>query len=293
MEVENRKGEKLMTRINVARFAYFLTLSLAMLGTAVADESVKVEGFIKGRSGDTMTLKISGAPDVVVLLTSTTEVGQVQGLLQVRRKDMSMAALIPGLAVKVEGTYNDQHQLVAKLVSFKGNDLERAEAIEAGVHETKTQTQQNAEQLQKQQGQMGDNEDAAAARFRELDDYNVLEMVTVYFDNGKTNVDPKYTPQLLALVDKAKSTDGYLIEVKGYASSVGSVALNQQLSEDRADAVANILVQQGNVPLTRMLAPAAMGESHQVGNDQTEQGQAENRRVVVLVLQNKAVAANQ
>jgi outer membrane protein OmpA-like peptidoglycan-associated protein len=39
-----------------------------------------------------------------------------------------------------------------------------------------------------------------------------------------------------------------------------------------------------------MLAPGAMGESDQVGTDKTVEGQAENRRVVVRVLQNKAIA---
>ena len=81
-----------------------------------------------------------------------------------------------------------------------------------------------------------------------------------------------------------------MIEVKGYASPAGSAALNQQLSEDRADNVTNILLQQGHVSLTRMLAPGAMGESHQVGENKTEQEQAQNRRVVVRVLQNKAIA---
>jgi outer membrane protein OmpA-like peptidoglycan-associated protein len=33
-----------------------------------------------------------------------------------------------------------------------------------------------------------------------------------------------------------------------------------------------------------------MGESEQVGSDQTEKGQAANRRVVVRILQNKAIA---
>ena len=51
----------------------------------------------------------------------------------------------------------------------------------------------------------------------------------------------------------------------------------------------SILLQQGHIPLTRMLAPGAMGESHQVGSSETEQGQAQNRRVVVQVLQNKAI----
>ena len=218
-----------------------------------------------------------------------------------------MAALIPGLAVKVEGTYNDKNELVAKSVRFKGNDLQRAQAIEAGMHETKVQAQQNQEELEKQkaalqqqQAQLTEHQakiaankaavDAAVARFGQLDDYYIFDELTIYFDNGKIKVDPKYNPQLVALADKAKTIDGYMIEVKGYASSVGSVELNQKLSEDRANNVTKILLQQANVPLTRMLAPGAMGESHQVGNDKTAEGQEENRRVVVRVLQNKAIA---
>lgn len=52
----------------------------------------------------------------------------------------------------------------------------------------------------------------------------------------------------------------------------------------------NILLQKAHVPLTRMLAPGAMGEAHQVENDKTAEGQAENRRVVVRVLQSKGIA---
>jgi outer membrane protein OmpA-like peptidoglycan-associated protein len=220
---------------------------------------------------------------------------------------MSMAALIPGLAVKVEGTYDSQNLLVAKSVSFKGNDLEDAEKIEAGMHETKQELQTQKEELkaqnealQQHQAQLAEHQekiaankaavDAAIARFGQLDDYYIFDEVTVNFANGKTNVDPKYNAPLLALADKAKTINGYMIEVKGYASSVGSVALNQKLSEDRSAAVTNILLQQGHIPLTRMLAPGAMGEAHQVGDDKTEKGQAENRRVVIRVLQNKGIA---
>jgi hypothetical protein len=41
-----------------------------------------------------------------------------------------------------------------------------------------------------------------------------------------------------------------------------------------------------------MLAPGTMGESRQVGSDKTAEGQAQNRRVVVRVLQNKGIAAH-
>jgi OmpA-OmpF porin, OOP family len=287
---------------------------LALSSPIVAAQSTKVEGLINARNGDTMIVRSANSSKVTVLLTDSTEVGQIQGVFKARRKQMSMAALIPGLAVRVEGTYNDKEQLVAKSVAFKGNDLEDAEKIEAGMHETKVQVQQNQaelekqnaelkahnEALQQQQAQLTEHQakiaankvavDAAIARFGQLDDYYIFDEITVYFDNGKIKVDPKYNPQLLALADKAKAIDGYMIEVKGYASSVGSVTLNQQLSEDRADGVTNILVQQGHIPLTRMLAPGAMGEAHQVGSDKTAEGQAENRRVVVRVLQNKGIA---
>jgi hypothetical protein len=39
-----------------------------------------------------------------------------------------------------------------------------------------------------------------------------------------------------------------------------------------------------------MLAPGAMGESEQVGKDKTTDTEAENRRVVVRILQNKGIA---
>jgi outer membrane protein OmpA-like peptidoglycan-associated protein len=299
-----------MNHFNVSRTIQVVSVSFfgaALLSTIALAQSVKVEGLIKARNGDTMILQTSDAPNLTVLLNDNTQVGQVQGLFKARRKEMSMAALIPGLEVKVEGTYNDQSQLVATSVSFKGNDLEQAQKIDAGMHEVRAQAQQNQMELEKQnialekqnialqqqQQQIAANKaaiDAAVARFGQLDDYYILDEVTVYFGNGKVDVDPSYRPQLLALAEKAKTINGYVIEVKGYASAVGSVTLNQQLSEDRADAVVNILTQQGHIPLTRMLAPGAMGESHQVGNDATAEGQRENRRVVVRVLQNKAIA---
>jgi outer membrane protein OmpA-like peptidoglycan-associated protein len=300
------KEMRIMREFKLLGLGFVGILSLALLPmisatvAAQSAEQVSEEGVIKARSGDIMILQTSDSPNLKVLLTGDTEVGQVQGLLKVRRKDMSMAALIPGLAVKVQGTRNDQGELVATSVSFKGNDLERAQTMQAGMHETKEQTEENKQAIeqhsaamQQQHQQISANKaeiDAAVARYGALDDYYILDEVTIYFDNGKAQVDQQYTPQLLQLAEKASSVNGYVIEVKGYASEVGSKELNQQLSEDRADNVTNILVQQGHVPLTRMLAPAAMGESHQIETGDKETEPAENRRVVVRVLQNKAIA---
>lgn len=284
-----------------------LSLTLfAMIPFSAAD-TTKVEGLIKARDGETMILQTSDSPNLVVLLNDNTEVGQIQGILKARRKQMSMAALIPGLAVKVEGDYNAQHQLVARVVKFKGDDLKQAQSVQAGMHESKEELKKQQEELEKhyetlqaQQAQLTEHQEkisankaaveAAVARFGQLDDYYIFDEVTVYFANGKVKVDPKYMSQLSALADKAKTINGYMIEVKGYASSVGSTELNQKLSQDRAANVTNILLQQGHIPLTRMLAPGAMGESEQISNNKTADNEAENRRVVVRVLQNKAIA---
>ena len=287
----------------VVLFLVFVTLS----GTVVSAQT-KVEGVIKGRSGAEIILQTSDNPKIIVLLTDSTDVAQVQGVLKARKKEMSMAALVPGLPIQVEGTYNEKNQLVAKSIRFKGNDLEQAQAIQAGLAETSQQAQQNKEELEKQNAALAEqnatlkaqqekitaNQDAiaaATARFGQLNDYYILDEVTVYFGNGKVKVDPKYNPQLTALAEKAKTINGYMVQVKGYASASGSVSLNQKLSEERANNVTNILLQQGHIPLTNMLAPGAMGESRQIANkDNSAESEAENRRVVVRVLQNKGIA---
>jgi outer membrane protein OmpA-like peptidoglycan-associated protein len=306
-----------MNKGNTRKFASIAALSLialTLLTTAAVAQSTKVKGVIISRAGNTATLKSSDGTNVVVVLNDNTDVQQLQGALKARKKDMSMAALIPGLACEVQGTYNAQNQLVAQWVRFTGDDLEQAQSAQAAVHETAVKAAANQAELQQQadalaaqnaalkeqqaaitaqQKEIAKNKaDIAAnsARFGQLDDYYILDEVTVLFGNGQVKVDPKYNAPLLALVQKAMTYNGYTIQVKGYASSVGSVALNQQLSEDRANNVTNILVQQGHVPLTNMLAPGAMGETRQVGSDKTAEGQAENRRVVVRALLNKGIA---
>jgi outer membrane protein OmpA-like peptidoglycan-associated protein len=240
-------------------------------------------------------------------MTDDTQASQFQGVFKARHKQMSMASLIPGLQVQVEGSYDPQKELIASSVKFKGNDLEDAQTIQAGMQPAKEQIQQSQEKLAQQkaalerqqqeiaeaQAKVENNKaaiEAANKRFGQLDDYNIMDEVTIYFGNGKVALDPKYNSRLMQLAEKAKTVTAYTIQVKGYASSVGSASLNQQLSEDRANSVTQFLQQQGHIPLTNMLAPGAMGESRQVGSDKTAEAQAQNRRVVVRVLQNKGVA---
>lgn len=306
-----------MSTDRIVKVAFVVSLSLAALallcGVAGA-QSAQLQGVINGRSGATMTVQSQDLGNVVVLLTDNTQVEDVSGLFHARKKQMGMTALVPGLQVQVKGSYNAQNQLVADTVKFNGKNLQTATDIQAGVTPVEQQEQAQKAQEAKQEAQIQNEQQAmtqqqkemAAAqakiaankaaiaavnkRFGELDDYNIWDEVTVLFGNGQVIVDPQYKPKLLALCQKAKTVTGYVIQVKGYASAVGSAALNQKLSQERAANVTDFLDQQCHIPLTNVLAPGAMGTSKQVAPDNTAEGQAENRRVVVRVLQNKGIA---
>jgi OOP family OmpA-OmpF porin len=287
----------------------FLALAVVLLLSVVAGAQTQVQGIIDGRRGDTMLVKSSDGTSVTVLLTDTTQVEEMEGGLHLRKKQMGLTALVPGLAVQVKGSTNAQNQLAADEVRFKASDLKTAQDIQAGMAPVKAQAQAEQQQMQQQeaqiqaqqqamqqqQAQLAAEQAAIAAtnkRFSELNEYNTVGEVTVLFANGKVVLDPKYKPELLQLAEKAKGVDGYVMQVKGYASSVGSAALNQKLSTERANNVTEFLEQQGHVPLTHILAPGAMGTSRQIDSDSTAEGQADNRRVVVKILQNKGVAGN-
>jgi len=295
-----------------ARTAFLMNISLAaflLVGSIAAAQSAQVQGVINGRSGATMTVQTPDAGNVVVVLTNDTDVRESSGLFHARKKQMGVTALVPGLQVQAKGSYNAQNQLVADSVTFNGNSLKTATDIQAGVTPVEQQEQAQKQQMAKQESQIQKEQEAQAAanakiaanqaaiaavnkRFGELGDYNIWDEVTVYFGNDKVTVDPQYQPKLLALCKKALTVTGYVIQVKGYASAVGSAALNQKLSQERAANVTEFLEQKGGIPLTNILAPGAMGTSRQVAPDTTTEGQAENRRVVVRILQNKGIAGN-
>ena len=290
-------------------------------GTSVFAKTAKVEGLVKSKQDDAITIQTASSSNVTVHLSDRTRIVELHGAFNAVRKDVSQEHLVPGLRIRADGTFNEQQQVVAKSIKFNAKDLDDARAIQAGVYDTQQQAEQNKEELVKQnvaleaqneslkaqqeqliaqqqrmaaqQQEIQKNRaviDAAIARFGQLDEYYILDEVTVLFKNGQSKIDPKYMPQLNAPSEKAKTIKGYTIQVEGYASAVGSTTVNQKLSERRAENVKAVLLQEGNVPPTNILSPGAMGESRQIGNTKTAKGQAENRRVVVRVLQSKGIA---
>jgi OOP family OmpA-OmpF porin len=300
-----------------------LAMSLAMvtsLGLTAQAQEATVEGMVIGRSGPSMSVKTADSARLTVLLSDTTKATEKGGFLGLSKKDLGITALVPGLSVKVEGAYNPDHQLVAQKITFSRNSLTTAKQIDAGLNPTNEQIALAQDQLKSDRRDIQQGQDAISKnsqdidatkqglaatnaatagntqaigqtnqRFGTLDQFETKGSITINFANGKATVNPKDKDQLTEFVKAAADTPGYMIEVQGYASTTGSAALNQKLSGERAEAVLSIIQQTGVVPLTRILAPAAMGTTDPVTDEHTRSAQAQNRRVVVTIVVNKGI----
>lgn len=103
----------------------------------------------------------------------------------------------------------------------------------------------------------------------------------VYFDVGSSMIHEEGYRELVWFVDKIRVYPNAQIDVKGYADSTGHEQLNQQLSEQRANAVVSYLVQQG-IPRGN-LAPAGFSTNFPDTPNDTKHGRSRNRRAEVRV----------
>jgi OmpA-OmpF porin, OOP family len=124
-----------------------------------------------------------------------------------------------------------------------------------------------------------------------LDDYAEKAKATVYFKYASARLTDDARKDLDDLIQKTKDLKGYMVEVAGYTDTTGNADKNEELSERRADAVVRYL-QQNDVPLRRILAPAGLGDSHSVADNKSVDGRKLNRRVEVTVLVNNVVGGS-
>jgi OmpA-OmpF porin, OOP family len=294
------------------------------------DEQAKVKGVIISKQGN--TLKLRGDDDAIgtVELTDMTQIKMKHGMFGWSKSGMEANSLVPGLHVEAQGTGNDKGELVAKKVIFDPNSMRASRQIDTRVapveartntlegrtgqletragtienrqgqlEDTEKQTQQQVGQVKQQTEQVKTEADQANEgvtnvnkRVSDLDNYESKYSKTVYFRLNSATLSPQAKQDLDQLVQQAQNEKGYMIEVAGFADTTGNAAVNQALSQRRANAVIQYLQQRGNIPLHRILAPAGMGTSHAVADNKTRSGRKMNRRVEVRVLVNQGVVAS-
>jgi OOP family OmpA-OmpF porin len=298
------KSNRKLTGICVA----LLSCMIVCQAFGVANgEKVKLSGLITDRTSEAITIKTASMGNVTVVLTDYTKVQQPKGAFGLRKKNIGMTALMPGLRVSVQGVGDTQNRVVASSITFSKGDLEVAEQIQAGLNptnqavaENKGNIAANQQGIEANKGAIGENSQQIAAnrqevqdvskRFSELSDYDTKATAEVYFASGSTTIPDKDKTSLQELAHNAVNLTGYIIQVKGFADSSGNAALNQKLSMERAQGVIAYLLQDCNVPMRHVVAPGAMGTADPAATNETAQGRAENRRVEVKVLVNRGLA---
>jgi outer membrane protein OmpA-like peptidoglycan-associated protein len=106
-------------------------------------------------------------------------------------------------------------------------------------------------------------------------------MSDVLFDTGKYTLKPGAREKLAKVAGILLAYPGLAIEVGGYTDNVGTDAINQKLSENRADSVRAYLVQQGVA--TASVTAKGFGNTDPVAENDDASGRQQNRRVELVV----------
>ncbi len=292
-------------------------------------QKFKAQGVVSVRKGDQFTVRDPSGNETSVLLTSSTDVtSHSRGLRG--KKDYPVTYIMRGLRLQAEGNGDANGNLVADWVRFDEQDLRSAQALEqtselaqenearmAAAEQAAREAAANAERMA---GQIAENTalaNAAAAkaeaaqaqadaaykaaalannRINGLDDYEQIKTIPVLFKVNSSIISATARQTIddaaaWAKAEKAKgNTNGWLVEVVGFADTTGNTARNRALSERRAKAVIQYLVGVHNLDLRRLVQPFGYGDSKPVANNKTAAGRAKNRRVEIRILQNKGIA---
>ncbi len=109
----------------------------------------------------------------------------------------------------------------------------------------------------------------------------IINMSDVVFDTGKYTLRPDAREKLAKIAGIVLAHPGLKLEVEGHTDSVGPEDYNQILSEERASAVRDFLIQQGVTP--SLITARGFGESQPVASNDTPAGRQLNRRVEMVV----------
>ena len=126
------------------------------------------------------------------------------------------------------------------------------------------------------------------AQVETVKDSNGLDAVKVTFNSGilfatnKYDLNDNSKMELNNLANIMKQNSDVSIDIKGYTDSTGSDKINNPLSQNRAQSVANYLTQNG-VPYSQLKNVQGFGSSNPVASNDTEAGRKQNRRVEIYL----------
>ncbi len=309
---------KIKLFITLVALSAFLAVSAIaqdnQMRTLSAGQKYKIKGTVVAADNGSFVVRDVTGIDTRVMIAPNTNVKS--NSFWGSGNSYPTTAIVRGLTLEVEGRGDNGGSLTANKVRFDKSDLEVAQSIDSRVAPAEqriTAAEQNAERISGQIDELmaisnaarggakaaQDTADAAIAgvnatnsRISALDDYVVQSTATVNFKVGSAVLSPEGRQQLDEVATAAMTLRGYVIEVTGFASADGSEKANKLLSERRAKAVIDYLIQTHNVPLRRIGQSYGYGELQAVADNTTREGRAENRRVEVKLMVSRGLNQN-
>lgn len=107
----------------------------------------------------------------------------------------------------------------------------------------------------------------------------------ILFDTGKATLKPAAKENIAKLVSTLNKESGTEILVLGHTDNTGSLAVNERLSLERANAVRSFAISQGLN--SSRIETEGKNYSEPIASNDTEAGRAENRRVEIVIFASK------
>ncbi len=287
----------------------------AQMRDLTAGQKYKIKGVVVSKDDSSFIIRDVTGVETKVILTSASSIKTKGGFFG-GSKATPINAIVRGLNLEVEGQGDTTGSLAATKVRFDKDDLAVAQSIESRVAPTEerlTQAEQNAERVSGQIDELlavsnaarggakaaQDTADAAITavnatnqRITSLDEYVVQSTSTVNFKVNSAVLSPEARTQLDEVATAAMQLKGFTIEITGFASAEGGTAKNKALSQKRAQAVIDYLVETHNIPLRRIGTSYGFGELQAVADNSTQEGRIQNRRVEVKLMVSRGLNQN-
>lgn len=252
----------------------------AQKNTIADGQKATIKGVILSRDGETMVVRDIKRTDTVVLLTDSTKIRTERKGLFRGNKPFDVTALMTGLIVDVEGKGDSAGRLVAEDIHFTEADLKAAITASARTAPVEKKSDDALREIAE-----------TSKRISSLDQYDVVNTVTLLFPVNSAKLGAEQEKQLDELASKAPGAKNYTVEIHGYTDSTGDFKKNIDLSQRRANAVVQYLAIKHNIPMRRMTVPMGYGETKPVGDGTTKEARMLSRRVEVKILVNKGLSA--
>jgi len=301
--------------LTMAIGAFSLFAQDAQQRSLTAGEKYKVKGVIVAQDDTSIIVRDSVGFETRVLVTPESSIKTKGGWFSGGDR-VAHNQLVRGLYLEAEGRGDGSGALAASKIRMDKDDFRVAQSIESRVGPAETRLTAQEENAKRVAGQIDElmaisnaarggakaaqeTADAAVAgvnetnkRITAMDDYVVQSTATVNFRVASAILSPEAKASLDEVASAATTMKGYVIEITGFASAEGGTKMNKQLSQRRAQAVIDYLVENHNVPLRRIGQSYGFGELQAVADNATREGREQNRRVEVKLLVSRGLNQN-